>query len=368
MQAVSAARFPLLAIALTLPLSHGFAADFTLLATLPGNASIGAIKGDLLYGTVAYATPEQFFSLTTKGSYTLLHSFNPAVDGSTPNGRLALDKFGNVFGTAAGGGANNDGTLWEYAASGVFSTPHVFGGAGDGVVPLQGPSLASDGSIFGTAAMGAPNNNGIVFSVAPNGTYKILYNFQSGSDGHCPFSGVVLGTGGIIDGTTVGAGYGGNPTGSVWQLGRKNRLTTLYVFQDGNDGEWPTQAPALDKSGNLYGTTSIQNGAAFAGAIWTISAAGQFSVLYDLNGATDGYGPNSPLMLNTDGNLYGTTMTGGADNFGTVFMITPAGGFSVIYSFTGGTDGAQPTGNLVHDSHGAIYGGTAYGTVFKIVP
>jgi uncharacterized repeat protein (TIGR03803 family) len=73
-------------------------------------------------------------------------------------------------------------------------------------------------------------------------------------------------------------------------------------------------------------------------------------------------------MLNTDGNLYGTTMTGGADNFGTVFMITPAGGFSVIYSFTGGTDGAQPTGNLVHDSHGAIYGGTAYGTVFKIVP
>jgi uncharacterized repeat protein (TIGR03803 family) len=87
-----------------------------------------------------------------------------------------------------------------------------------------------------------------------------------------------------------------------------------------------------------------------------------------MNGNTDGFAPNSPLLLNTDGKLYGTTSAGGPDNDGTVFSITKSGAFAVIHSFSNSGDGAQPTGNLVRTSTGVIYGGTAYGTVFQITP
>jgi uncharacterized repeat protein (TIGR03803 family) len=121
-------------------------------------------------------------------------------------------------------------------------------------------------------------------------------------------------------------------------------------------------------AGNVYGTTFIQNGGQFAGAIWVINSAGKFSVLHDLNGPTGGFGPNSPLLINTDGRLYGTTSSGGVDNIDTVFRITRSGSFAVPHSFTNTGDGGQPTGNLVRGNDGTIYGGTFYGPVFKIVP
>jgi len=222
--------------------------------------------------------------------------------------------------------------------------------------------------IVGTTSMGAPNGNGTIFAMKHESAYKTLYNFQSKADGHCPFSGVAVSASHVIYGTTVGVGYGGNPNGSVWQFSKAGGLQTLYVFQDENDGEWPNQAPTVDSAGNVYGTTAIQGGANVAGAIWTVSAAGQFSVLHSMNGATDGSGPNSPLVLGSDGNLYGTTLQGGSGDGGTVFSISPTGVFSVVHNFTNSGDGAVPTGNLVQGTDGSIYGGTSFGTVFKIVP
>jgi uncharacterized repeat protein (TIGR03803 family) len=335
---------------------------------VPGGAQIGAVKGSLLYGTVPSTSPATLFSLSTKGKYTLLHSFNAGTDGSTPNARLALDPFGNLYGTAPSGGVNDGGTLWEYSASGVFSTPHPFGGANDGGDPMQGPTLGLHNDLLGTTAMGAPNNNGILFNMAHHGAYKIMYNFLSDNDGHCPFSGVAVGKSGAVYGTTVGMGYGGNPNGSVWKFTKSGGLQTIYKFQNGNDGEWPYQAPVVDSAGNVYGTTFIQNGTNFPGAIWMISAKGVFSVLYDFTGGTDGYYPNSPLLIDSDGKLYGTTRSGGADNYGTVFSITPSGTFTLVHGFANNGDGGQPTGNLVAAKDGTIYGGTAYGPVFKIVP
>jgi uncharacterized repeat protein (TIGR03803 family) len=347
---------------------HADAASFSVIGSIAGGPQIGAVMGTTLIGTLPGTGAGVLFSLTAAGTYTVLHDFNAATDGSAPRARLAIDAAGDIYGTASGGGANGAGTLWKYSAKGVMSTPHAFGANGDGTVPMQGPTMGPDRVVYGATAEGAIGGSGNIFSLSHAGTYTVLYDFLSKGDGHCPFSGVAVSRTGALYGTTVGVGYGGNPNGSVWQFTTAGGLKTLYVFQDGADGEWPSQAPVLDGAGDLYGTTNTQNGGSFAGAIWKITASGAFSILHAMNGATDGYAPNSPLLLGKDGLFYGTTASGGPDNDGTVFSISRTGAFTVVHSFSNSGDGAQPTGNLVRDSTGAVYGGTAYGPVFKITP
>jgi uncharacterized repeat protein (TIGR03803 family) len=308
------------------------------------------------------------FSVTTKGAYSLLRNLDGGNDGTQPNGGIDIDAAGNLYGTAAYGGVHGGGTLWKYVPGTGMTTVHAFGAAGDGATPLQGAYRLANGVIIGSAAGGAVNTNGDVWRLFANGTYKSIHNFQSSpTDGHCPFSGVALASNGTIYGTVIGWGFGGIPNGAVWQIGANGKFQTIYTFKNGNDGEYPDQAPVVDASGTVYGTTHEQNGTAFAGAIWAIQSTG-FKVLHDLTAATDGFEPNSPLLLDSDGNLYGTTDSGGPGGYGTVFQITPAGAFKVMHAFTGGKDGANPTGMLAHDYAGAIYGGTASGQVYKIVP
>lgn len=358
------------AIALSLLDATGAAAaTFSVIAHVAGGPQIGALRNGVLYGTIPASGAGVLFSLKTSGqSYTVLRTFAADTDGSAPNARLAIDKAGNLFGTTTGGGANGEGTLWEYSAAGVMSTPHAFGGSGDGGTPMQGPTLGGYDTIYGTASMGADGNSGNIYKLVRSGVYVDLYKFTSSADGHCPFSGVAFAAGTTLYGTVVGAGYGGNPNGSVWRFTPKRGLETLYVFRDGNDGEWPDQAPVLDAAGNLYGTTHIQNGTQFPGAIWKIDSHGNFSIVRDLDGATDGYSANSPLVLGKNGILYGSTLSGGANGFGTVYSVTASGAFSVVHMFANSGDGAGPTGNLVRDGLGNIYGGTANGVVFKVAP
>ena len=339
-----------------------------MIGTAPGYAQIGALQGTTLFGTLPYSGDGVLFSMSTAGAYTVLHMFSAARDGSGPRAQLALDKQGNLYGTTGSGGANGGGTLWEYTASGHFRTLHSFGAGSDGTVPMQGPTAGLHGTIYGSTAEGAIGGSGNIFRYGHPGGYDVLYDFMSGADGHCPFSGVAVGKTGALFGTTVGVGYGGNPNGSVWTFTSGGGLRTLYVLTDGADGEWPTQAPALDGAGNVFGTTSTKNGSSFAGAVWKIDSAGVFSILRSLDGGTDGYGPNSPLVLDRNGLLYGTTGSGGAADDGTVFSIAKKGAFKVVHSFANTGDGAQPTGNLVQDSQTALYGGTGTGQVFKIVP
>jgi uncharacterized repeat protein (TIGR03803 family) len=353
----------------------------TLANGLPGSLQISAVVGTTAFGTTLYGGlgpnggAGTLLSVTSAGKVATLHKFNAGTDGQQPNDLLAADPQGNLYGTTQGGGQYGGGTIYEFTAAHTMKVLHAFNaGAGDGASPLQGLVRNEAGALYGAAAGGAIGTNGSVFEVTPKGAYGTRYEFMSGADGHCPFSSVAVDTKGNVYGTVVGNGFGGDPNGAVWKLSPANKLTPIHIFGDGQhglpDGEYPDEAPVVDATGNVYGTSITQNDTEYAGVVWKVDTAGKFTIVHQFTGKADGYGPNGPLMIDTDGNLYGTTQSGGVFNGGaaqgTLFRITPAGVFSVIHTFTGGSDGAGPTGTLAHDSTGAIYGATAAGTVYKL--
>jgi uncharacterized repeat protein (TIGR03803 family) len=150
----------------------------------------------------------------------------------------------------------------------------------------------------------------------------------------------------------------------------------LYNFTGtGGDGAFPEYGTLVrDSSGNLYGTTAAggirdQFCMFSCGTVFKVDASGKETVLYSFTGTGgDGYGPWAGLVRDSAGNLYGTTPYGGAYNWGTVFKVDPTGKETVLYSFTGGSDGGYPWAGLVRDAKGNLYGTTLFGTVFKVDP
>jgi len=149
-------------------------------------------------------------------------------------------------------------------------------------------------------------------------------------------------------------------------------FTTLYNFTGGSDGGYPYAAVLRDKAGNLYSTT-YAGGASGYGVVFKLDTAGNETVLYSFAGGSDGANPVAGLTADSSGNLYGTTEVGGPSGVGTVFQLSKSGKETVLYSFTGGSDGCYPTGGLLRDKAGNFYGtasecgGTGkYGTVFKL--
>ena len=143
--------------------------------------------------------------------------------------------------------------------------------------------------------------------------------------------------------------------------------TDIHDF-DGTDGASPNapQLIAQGRDGSLYGTTPY--GGNGSGVVFKITPNGALSAIYQLNGTSDGSHPNSGLALGTDGNFYGSTVNGGANSVGTIFQVTPAGGFTTLYTFTGGKDGAYPYGTPALGPDGNLYGLTQYATAYKITP
>ena len=146
----------------------------------------------------------------------------------------------------------------------------------------------------------------------------------------------------------------------MFQLTPAGALTQLYAFTGGTDGGYPTASLVQGADGNFYGTTS-QGGAAGAGTVFQLTSGGGLTVLYTFTGGADGGYPSAGLIRGADGNLYGTASSGGASSAGTVFQLTPAGNITVLYSFTGGTDGGYPIGGVIQATDGNFYGTTYQG-------
>src|SRR6266851_8410752 len=205
---------------------------------------------------------------------------------------------------------------------------------------------------------------------------NVLYNFGSSSaDGLYPFGGLVRDAGNLYGTTWSGGGslncspYSG--CGTVFMLDGSGNESILHTFTSGTDGAGPVASLTRDAAGNLYGTTSAggisSHYAGGAGTVFEITAAGTYSILHKFGSSpTDGEAPRGSLILDDAGNLYGTTIAGGAYGKGTVFELRANGSEIVLYSFRGKADGAYPGTTLLRDGVGNLYGTANQGGAFGV--
>ncbi|MFZ0684142.1 MAG: choice-of-anchor tandem repeat GloVer-containing protein [Terriglobales bacterium] len=293
---------------------------------------------------------------------TTLYSFKGGADGGSPYfGDLVLDAKGNLYGTTlAGGVAPGLGVVFEVTPAGKEKVLHAFNSA-DGCSPYAGLILDATGNLYGTTGACGGYGYGTVFEITKKGTEKVLYSFTGGADGGQPFAALVRDTEGNLYGTTnVGGILGSYCCGTVFEVAPSGSETVLHAFAGGADGEYPVAALVRDAKGNLYSTTG-QNGAYCCGTVFELTPSDTENILFNFN-YTDGTGPGpNRLVRDAKGNLYGTTSGGGASGNGTVFELTKEGTETVLYSFTGAADGFAPYGGAIRDAKGNLYGTTFQG-------
>jgi uncharacterized repeat protein (TIGR03803 family) len=322
--------------------------------------------------------------------FKVLYNFKRGSDGAFPQYVTPVqDEAGNLYGTTDLGGAGC-GTVFKVdAKTGKETVLHSFGGDSDGCRPYSGLVL-SEGTLYGTTLQGGEWDYcgmrqditcGTVFSVdIETGAETVLYSFTGGTDGGFPYGGLVLSSGELYGTTSAECcGYG-----TVFEVDvNTGALTVLHTF-DGSHGQNPQSGLTLDATGKvLYGTTP-RGGSADWGLVFSLTIETmKYTVLYSFTGSRTGRQPFGTLALDSDGNLYGTTVAGGTYDYGTVFKLDPGtGAESVLYNFTGKKgDGAYPRGGVTLGESGSLYGATEFGgsgncvkgkdhgcgTVFKLV-
>jgi uncharacterized repeat protein (TIGR03803 family) len=304
------------------------------------------------------------YSMTTAGTLSTVYSFcslTSCTDGGYPWGGVTLGFDGNFYGTTQGYGTHGAGTVFKVAPTGTLTTLWNFANGTDDSAPTYKTALGQDGSMYGVSEEQYAGQNGAFFKVSAAGVFKALkdFNYTDGASPNLP----TQGTDGNFYGTAQG---GGDPTckcGVVYKATPTGAITVLHAFKGyPTDGYRPLGILVQGTDGNFYGTT-YQGGAHNEGSVFKISPAGAFTLLYSFNygnGIYDAQHPLAGLTLGTDGNFYGVGSAGGSKNAGAIVKITPAGTESVLYSFCSVTcnDGFGPATPLVLHTDGKFYGNT----------
>ncbi len=358
---------------------------------------------------------------------TVLHTFTGG-DGWSPVSGLTSDRAGNFYGTTDVGGASNRGTVFRLSPAGsgwVLTTLYSFQCQDDGGFVFGGVVFGPDGALYGTTYECGQYDHGVVYRLRPSPAScksalcpwqeTVLHSFTGGADGEDPGDGnLVFDQSGNLYGATATGGYG---EGLVYEFSPSNggwKETVLYDF-NGDDGFNPNSGLLLDNAGNLYGTTEA-GGAEYSGVVFELSPYGSgwteqvlsavdfpdtdtcggvvmdgqgnlfgtsgcdslgkpggvfeltpsngswtFNKLYSFSGSN---GPADTPTLDATGNIYGTSEGTGLYGYGEVFKLTPSNGgwiYTDLHDFTGGADGAYPTGSVFVDANGNLYGTTLYG-------
>jgi uncharacterized repeat protein (TIGR03803 family) len=335
-------------------------------------------KGDL-YGTTSNGGASGagvVFEVDTSGHETVLYTFTGGNDGGSSDAGVTLGQDGNLYGTTNGGGSANQGVVFKVDESGHETVLHTFERGPVGNQPfLAGVILDPDYNLYGTTSFSAAGGAGAVYKLDRAGNASVVYAFPGIAGGQYPYNGgVTLGSDGRLYGTTE---YGGSDgAGVLYQLDGNRCETVLYTFDlfTANGYGQPTGNVIRDSAGNFYGTTFIGQadvGYGF-GVVYKVNTSGHATVLHNFTNGTDGGNPYGGVILDAKGNVYGTASGGGASGDGVVFKIDTSGNETVLYSFTGGTDGGFPYGSIIRDSAGNFYGTTngggaaGAGVVFKL--
>jgi uncharacterized repeat protein (TIGR03803 family) len=346
----------------------------TALAGCGGNVGSRVDSGSPLVPSGARSAQRQ--QPQTQPPVTVLYNFQGgSADGGYPYASLVADKSGALYGTTNGGGPADLGTVFKLTPSGSKYTEsilHSFGGTGDGSLPYGSLLLGSGGVLYGTTYSGGKYGDGCVYALTPSGksyTESVVYSFGGSPDGGNPYAGLSQNAAGTLFGTTL---YGGlNGFGAVFALtpsGGSYKESVLYSFDGGKDGATPYGGILSAKSGVLYGTT-FAGGENGDGTVYALTPSGKTyaeSIVYSFaGGAKDGANPYAALVASGD-LVFGTTAAGGTAGDGTAFQVKLAKAKgkskeSVLHSFGGTGDASQPYGALLLGADDALYGATFAG-------
>jgi uncharacterized repeat protein (TIGR03803 family) len=389
--------FPIISVALgsTHNTIYDFAAPGTGDGMQPFSVPVFDSEGNLYATTMLGGTHNAgtIFELSPTGNNqwveTILYEFTGGTDGGYPVAGLTFDSSGNLYGTGGFGGANGTGVVFKLSPQSTgwsYTVLHSFGTyptSGDGFAPNSPLVFDSNGNMYGITNEGGGDTGcfggcGTVFELSPDGragwTEQVIHKFASTADGQFPTGAVTFGTDGNLYGTTTNGGTANS--GVLYQLQYSTSTQNwteniIHNFVGGtNDGSFPTNVILIsDKKGNLYGTTDGGGSHGF-GTVFEMRKSGgnawKSKILYSFNAtySGDGNSPHAGVIMDTAGTLYGTTFYGGAANYyGTVYKLSRAKGKwseTVLYSFTGGTDGFYPQAGLAL-SNGWLYGTTDLG-------
>jgi uncharacterized repeat protein (TIGR03803 family) len=374
--------------------------------------AIGGIDVWMTLGAITTAIVMVLAATPANGqTFTVLHNFTGAGDGSQPESGVTLDQAGNIYGTTNGGSL--DGYCGPHDCGGVFklsrhgsgwllNSLYTFQGGTDGSEPSTNLLIAPDGSLYGNTFFGGVpgcgfgGGCGIVFQLMPPPSAckavvcpwieTVLHRFDDGDGGRHPSSPVVLDASGNVYGTTVNGGAG-NPYGCVgfdggcgvvYQLTKTQGAWTeniLYSFTGGSDGGTPYGTVVLDHSGNIDGSANF--GGNYVGVVYQVAPSGIETVLYTLQNQSQQGAYTRGLIADSAGNLYGSAQAQGSNGGGTVYELSPGNGtwnFALVYPISGGCCNPEGPADLVMDQAGSLYGTTfgegahGLGSVFRLTP
>jgi uncharacterized repeat protein (TIGR03803 family) len=350
------------------------------------------------------------FKLDRHRKETVLYTFEAGTDGAGPAADLFRDRTGNLYSTTHGGGDvtgcffeggvpwTGCGVVFKLDRNGTETTLYEFTGGTDGGGPSSGVVQDQAGNLYGTTVFGGDISDcsfyempgcGVVYKVDPtSGKESALHSFTGGVDGLASYGDLLLDRWGNLFGATDNGGdtastfcgqtvanFTGLPgCGTIFEIHRDGKFDVLHTFEGADGGPYGDGWLARDRRGNIYGVTG--NGGDLSecgygcGVVFRLRPNGEEKVLYSFTGGADGATPLASVVRDADGNLYGTAAYGGdltdspcaaVGGCGVVFKVDPAGHETVLHTFKGGPDGASPSANLLLGEDGNLYGTTQFG-------
>lgn len=307
-----------------------------------------AVVGCLLAGSAFGQTLKTFYN------------FGPN-DGAFSYAGLIQASDGNFYGTQSEGGANGAGVIFRITLSGSEEVFYTFGSqTNDGSYSVAPLYQATNGFLYGTTQGGGANGTGTIFKISLSGTLTTLYSFpaRESGGGEQPSGRLIQGADGNFYGTTYEGGSAG--LGTVFKMTPGGTVTILHSLgsdSDGNDGELCDAGLVQASDGNFYGV-AVDGGTLGNGDIFVVSSSGGYSIPFNFS---DGSQPAGDLVEGQEGVLFGTTQTGGNTEGGTAFSFTTGGSYLFLHAFTDAVDGQSPEGALFVASNGTLYGTTSSG-------